>query len=68
MLPSKINATEIIEISSLISVCLSKFVGGFLKISTCNLLMIPIFNDSYMWVECCKGVGRHSRPGIGDGS
>lgn len=39
-----------------------------LKSATCNLLMIPVLDNSNMWVKCCKRVGSHSRSGIGDGS
>lgn len=39
-----------------------------LKPLTCNLLMVSVIDNSYMWIECCKRVSSHSRPGIGDGS
>lgn len=41
---------------------------GLLKSATCHLLVIPVLDNSHMWVQCCKGVSSHSRPGIGDGS
>lgn len=35
---------------------------------TCDLDMIPVVDDSYVWFEGCEGVRSHSRLGVGDGS
>lgn len=35
---------------------------------TCDLHMIPVVDDSYMWFEGCERVRSHCGLGVGDGS